>query len=417
VIFNGLVAGSSLIDDPRLLLDLARTVTSSLDLQAVLDTSLAALRRLIDFGGGSIQLIRDGALVLVAGDPAPTPDAYAMRVPVGRGVGGRIAASGESIYIPDIRTDVRVPPAGHRALSTGVRSYFGVPLILHGEPIGVVQLDSPERDGFPIEARTLMIAFAPTIAAAVQNAELFAREQETNERLRAAEQLQSDFLAMVSHELRTPLTTLTGFAEMIADHAGALQPTLVADVGRRMWRASRWLSRMIVDLLDVAQLERGTLVIELQPTDVTTAVIEATTIDVRDSRPITSRIAPNLPPVIADPGRLQQVLGNLLSNARKFSPQGSEITIDCDRDGSNVMITVVDRGRGMPPEAMDHIFDLFVQIDPATTRASGGLGTGLYLAKQLCDRMGAKITVESDPGAGSRFTVLLRSAQELQAVG
>ena len=413
----GLPLASTAMEQANLLLELSRDVSATLNLQGVLDRSLAALRRLIPFGGGSIQLVRDGELMLVAGDPQPTPDAWGMRIPLGHGIGGRIAATGEPIYVADIGTDPRVPPATQRALSPGVRSYFGVPLIAHGAPTGVIQIDSPDPDGFPIEARTLVLAFAPTIAAAVQNAELYALELDTVEKLRSAERLRTDFIAMISHELRTPLTTLAGFSELIAHRADALQPALISEFGQRMWRASRWLSRMIGDLLDLAQLEQGVLTLDVTPTDVTAIVADATTVEVRDPRVIRSWIEPGLPWVLADPGRLGQILGNLLSNARKFSPPGSVIDIDCRRERGRIAISVTDKGRGIPSTEIDRIFDAFVQVDPGPTREAGGLGTGLYLIKQLCDRMGANIEVESTLGIGSRFTVLLRPVVQLEAVG
>lgn len=409
--FNGRVNGATVaMEHTQLLLQLSREVSATLDLQSVLDGSLAALRRLIPFGGGSIQLVRDGALMLVAGDPEPTPDALQMRIPLGHGVGGRIVATGEPIYVADIATDPRVPPASQRALSPEVRSYFGIPLIAHGEPTGVIQIDSPEPDGFPAEARALVLAFAPTIAAAVQNADIYARELDTIERLRSAERLRTDFIAMISHELRTPLTTLAGFSELIANRAEALHPALVSEFGHRMWRASRWLSRMIGDLLDLAQLEQGVLALDVAPTDVAAVVADATTVEVREPRVIRSTVEPSLPPVLADRARLGQILGNLLSNARKFSPPGSPIEIDCRLERDRVAVSITDQGRGIPSTEIDHIFDAFVQVDPGPTREAGGLGTGLYLTKKLCDRMGAGIEVESTPGLGSRFTILLRPA-------
>jgi signal transduction histidine kinase len=406
-------ASADIADDSRALFDLASHVTSTLDLQEVLDRSLAGLRRLVTFGGGSIQLLGEEGLALAASDPAAPPEAYALRVPVGHGVGGRIVESGEPIYIPDVAGDDRVPPPSQRALSEGVRSYFGVPLILAGHPIGIVQIDSPERDGFSPRARGLLVAFAPVIASAVQNARLFGRELATVDELVAARQLKNDFLAMVSHELRTPLTSLTGFAELLEQRADTLSPEMVAEFGRRMWRSSRWLSRMIGDLLDLSQIERGTLLMEVTAIDIVDVVKEVAAVDARDRRQILTSTEPGLPPVSADPQRIRQVLGNLLSNARKFSPPGTRIDIDARRVGERVAVTVSDHGRGIPPEQLDRIFGSFVQVDQTNTRAAGGLGSGLYLVKQLCDRMGAEVSVESQEGRGSRFTVSLPTAERL----
>src|SRR5437773_9399586 len=119
---------SALMADETLpLLELTRDITSSLDLGEVLAMSLAGMRRLVSFAGGSIQLVHGDALALAAADPPAPPEAYELRVPIGHGVGGQIVAHGEPIYIPDIFRDPRVPPPGRRALSPGIRSYFGVP--------------------------------------------------------------------------------------------------------------------------------------------------------------------------------------------------------------------------------------------------------------------------------------------------
>jgi signal transduction histidine kinase len=229
------------------------------------------------------------------------------------------------------------------------------------------------------------------------------------------ERLKRDFVAMISHELRTPLTTLTGFSELLAMRADSLDPHLVAEFGQRMWRASRWLSRMIGDLLDLSQLEQGSLSLNIGLIDVNQILKDVTAVDVADRRPLSRNAEPGLPRVVADPARLRQVLGNLLSNARKFSPPGSPIAIEATRRLDRVEISVQDYGRGVAPEQLAVIFEPFVQTDPATTREAGGLGTGLYLVKQLCDRMSAEVRVESEEGVGSRFTVSLLAADSLEA--
>jgi len=230
-----------------------------------------------------------------------------------------------------------------------------------------------------------------------------------------AERLKRDFVAMISHELRTPLTTLTGFSELLAMRADSLEPRLVEEFGQRMWRASRWLSRMIGDLLDLSQLEQGSLSLNIGLIDVNQVLKDVAAVDVADRRPLSRTAEPGLPRAVADPARLRQVLGNLLSNARKFSPPGSPIAIEAARRLDRVEISVQDHGRGIAPEQLAVIFEPFVQTDPATTREAGGLGTGLYLVKQLCDRMSAEVRVESEEGVGSRFTVSLLAADSLEA--
>ncbi|MFA5787800.1 MAG: ATP-binding protein [Actinomycetota bacterium] len=398
-------------DEYRVLLELSREVTSTLDLQEVLDRSLAALRRLLSFGGGAIQLIDGDALVAAATDPPASPEALTVRIPVGHGVSGTIAATGEPVYIPDITVDPRVYPQGRaKGVSTGVRSYFGVPLILHGKPTGVVQIDAPEVDAFPLEVRRYVLAFVPTIAAAVQNAQLFEREREALARLREAERLKSNFVSVASHELRTPLTTIAGFAEILEHRAERLDAAMVADFGRRIAQGGRRLGRLVEDMLFISDIERGVLRIGVDPTDVEPVVQEAVAEAGEATGPIEVETDPDLPLALANSGRLQHVVAHLLGNAAKFSEAGMPITVRVRATDESVLISVEDRGRGIPPEMLDRVFERFFQVSPAETRETGGLGVGLYLVKQLCDRMGGRISATSELGRGSIFTVELLRA-------
>jgi diguanylate cyclase (GGDEF)-like protein/PAS domain S-box-containing protein len=162
----------------RLMLDLARDVTGRLDLVTVLERTFAALRQLVDFTGGSVQLIDETEhLYLAATDPPATAEAMRMRVPLGQGIGGAIALTGEPRYLPDITADSAVTSDRRkRSVSTGVRSWFGVPLITEGRIIGLLQVDSLDVDAWDEEDRLVVLAFTPIVASAVQNARRFERE-------------------------------------------------------------------------------------------------------------------------------------------------------------------------------------------------------------------------------------------------
>lgn len=390
----------------RLLLELSREVTTNLSLQEVLDAGLKALRRLLDFGGGAIQLIEEDALVAWATDPPATPEALTVRIPVGQGVSGTIAATGEPCYIPDITVDPRVHPEGRaKGISGGVRAYFGVPLILHGEPIGVVQLDSPRVDAFDAKHRALVLSFVPTIAAAVQNAQLFEREAKTLADLRELQRLRSDFLAMVSHELRTPLTTISGMAQVLAGGVDGLDPEAVAGFADRIVVNSDRLRLLIDDLLDLSQLERGRLDVVCEPTDLSAVITEGLREADLDPHPVQQHIEPNLPLVHADERRARQILSNLLSNAAKYSPPTAPITVAASRAGDRVLLEVADQGSGIPASLHDLVFEPFFQVEPAATRSVGGLGIGLHLVRELCEVMGATVSLDTATGSGSRFGV------------
>lgn len=398
--------GNREADRSRLLLELSREVTANLDLQEVLDASLQALRHLLDFGGGAIQLIDGDALVAAATDPPASPEAMAVRIPVGQGVSGTIAATGEPCYIADITIDPRVHPEGRaKGVSGGVRAYFGVPLILHGQVIGVVQVDSLSVDAFDEQVRSLVLSFVPTIAAAVQNAQLFEREVAMTAELRELHRLRSDFLVVVSHELRTPLTSISGMAQLLAGSLGPLAPEVSASFAERIVHNSRRLELLIDDLLDLSQLDQGRLQVVCEPTSLVTVVEEGVRESVVDSHPIDSQIEPGLPLVYADPRRARQILSNLISNASKYSPAEAPIMVAARRDGAHVVLEVADQGAGVPEHLRDRIFEAFFQAEPAATRGVGGLGVGLHLVRELCDAMGATVSLDTSPGSGSRFRV------------
>jgi signal transduction histidine kinase len=396
------------LDESRLLLELTRKVSSTLDLQAVLDQSLAALRQLLDFDGGSIQLVDDGRLRLMAADPAAPAEAYEFRLPLGQGFGGRVVVSGEPVYSPDATVDLRAHPVGRAKASTpGVRSWFGAPLIFHGRVIGVVQIDSHLVDAFSPEAQALVLSFVPTMSAAVQNALLYRQERDALSRTNEFEKLKHDFVSLVSHELRTPLTAVTGFAATLSRHAHQLRPEAVAEMGSRIEAASRRLGLLVSDLLDISGIQRGALDVVVTTVSVDATIAQLVEERVAPQHNLVVDIEPNLPPVHADPERLSQVLWKLVDNARKFSPDGSLIRVRAVRGDAHVMIAVDDEGRGIPPEHLARVFEPFFQVEEALTRSAGGLGTGLYLARQICEAMGAHLDVESEPGRGSTFTVRL----------
>jgi hypothetical protein len=161
----------------RLLLDCARDVSACLDLESVLERSFLALRKVVAFDGGSIQLVDGDVVRLAATDPPAPPEALKASVPLGQGVGGTIALTGEPRYLPDITIVAAVQSrAKKNETSTGVRSYYGVPLVAEGRIIGVLQVDSTEVDAFGEQDRLLILAFASVIASAVQTARLFAME-------------------------------------------------------------------------------------------------------------------------------------------------------------------------------------------------------------------------------------------------
>ncbi len=245
-----------------------------------------------------------------------------------------------------------------------------------------------------------------------------------NTALDDANKIKSQFLANVSHELRTPLNAIIGFAEVL--EAGL--PDDEANAKRRRYannivKASRSLLELINGLLDIAKVEAGRMDVMLttfSPQDLleNLANLMRPHADKKNIR-IDTLIEPNLPLVETDAGKLQQILFNFLSNAVKFSPEGSAVTLAAgltfeqrgETQVHTLKISVTDCGAGIPPADQHRIFDKFTQLDPSVTRKHGGTGLGLHISRQLATLLGGQIELTSDLGQGATFSLILPLAR------
>jgi CheY-like chemotaxis protein len=232
-------------------------------------------------------------------------------------------------------------------------------------------------------------------------------------RLAAAEEasrLKDEFLATLSHELRTPLNAILGWVQML--QSDSLAPERVKDAIQIIARNARLQAQLIEDILDVSRIITGKLETEHLPVlipQLVESVIQGMQ-PAADAKHLVlkSEIADGLPPIDGDPRRLQQVLGNILSNAVKFTPDGGSIAISCRLRGDRIVITVRDTGIGIDQEFLPFIFDRFRQADSRSTRRHGGLGLGLAIARHLVAQHGGTIGAESEgPGRGTAFHIEL----------
>ncbi len=228
------------------------------------------------------------------------------------------------------------------------------------------------------------------------------------------ERLRAEFLAMVSHELRTPLAAVKGSVTTLLEAAGELDPAETAQFHRIIRDQSDQMRFLIGDLLDVARIETGTLPVAPEPSDIRALLEEAASrFQSGDAKnPLQVELADDLPMVLADRRRVVQVLGNLLSNAAGYSPEGSPILVSAVRDGVHVAVSVSDRGRGIPAEMLPELFRKFSRaFDRDTASGVDGSGLGLAICKGIVEAHGGRIRAESDgPGLGARFTFTLPMA-------
>ena len=232
-------------------------------------------------------------------------------------------------------------------------------------------------------------------------------------RLASAEEtsrLKDEFLATLSHELRTPLNAIVGWVQML--QSGTLTTPRARQAIDVIGRNARLQTQLIEDILDVSRIITGKLEIERIPISVShlleTAIAGIAPAADAKGIVVSQRIGADLPPIEGDPKRLYQVLNNVLSNAVKFTSQGGSIALECETAGDWLDIRVRDSGTGIAPEFLPYVFDRFRQADSGSTRAHGGLGLGLAIARHLIVQHGGQIAAHSEgPGKGTTISILL----------
>ena len=267
----------------------------------------------------------------------------------------------------------------------------------------------------------LLQTFAAQSAVAIQNARLFHEVEEKSRQLELASQHKSQFVASMSHELRTPLNAIIGLTEMMFTNAGRFGTEKAIEPLRRVHRAGTHLLGLINQVLDLSKIEAGKL--ELNPESVSLAPLIDEVIGTtrqlaeQNKNRLTVETEESLGPLTVDPMRLRQILLNVLNNACKFTKQG-EVKLSVRRvvDGRKwIEFAVADTGIGMTPEQQTKLFEEFTQADSSTARRYGGTGLGLAISRKLARMMGGDVTVTSEPGKGSVFTVRLPDGAELVA--
>jgi PAS domain S-box-containing protein len=233
--------------------------------------------------------------------------------------------------------------------------------------------------------------------------------------LREADRLKDEFLAMLGHELRNPMAPISNMLEILKRASG--DEALIQQARGTMERQLGHLARLVDDLVDISRITRGKLELRKERVDLSSAVHHA----LEACRPLAERshlhLDVELPSepvhVDADAVRLVQVIGNLLSNACKFSPEGGRVSLRVSRTDGEVQLAVKDEGVGIPKEELDRVFDMFVQLDRALERTGGGLGIGLTLVKRIVRMLGGSVTARSEGlGTGAEFIVRLPAVAE-----
>jgi signal transduction histidine kinase len=312
------------------------------------------------------------------------------------------------------------PDYAHRsqAKTLNYRSIAAVPMLKDGCPLGTIAMARSQTGMFPEWQIDLLRTFAAQAVIAIENVRLFDEIQDKNRQLQLASENKSQFVSSVSHELRTPLNAIIGLTDMMVTNAARFGTEKALEPLKRVHAAGTHLLGLINQLLDLSKIEAGKL--ELNPESVNLAPLidevvgTAGQLAEKNKNRLVVEAQQNLGAITVDPMRLRQILLNLLSNACKFTNQG-EVKLDARRviDGGDwIELAVSDTGIGMTPGQQAKLFAEFTQADSLTARRFGGTGLGLAISRRLARMMGGDVTVTSEPGKGSVFTVRLPGTAE-----
>ena len=413
------------VKELRALGEVSQAVNSTIDLQTVLATIIAKAVQLSGTEAGTIYVFDEASQEFqMHASYGMDKDLIAAvkdrHIRLGEMMVSQAALQRRPMQLADAQQDTSslvldvIQRAGFRAVLT-------VPLLGADRIVGALVVRRKEPGEFSQSAIHLLETFGAQSVLAIQNARLFQEIEEKSRELELASEHKSQFLASMSHELRTPLNAIIGLTEMMVANTARFGTDRALEPLNRVHRAGSHLLGLINQVLDLSKIEAGKL--ELNPESVNLAPLidevvgTARQLAEQNKNRLVVEADGKLGAVTVDPMRLRQILLNLLSNACKFTKDG-EVALRVRKvaDGRSwIEFAVSDTGIGMTPEQQAKLFEEFTQADSSTARRFGGTGLGLAIARKLARMMGGDVTVTSEPGKGSVFTIRLPGSTDVPA--
>ena len=402
------------VGELRALGEVSRAVNSTLDLQTVLATIVAEAVQLSGTEAGAIyaydETQREFHLSATYGmDPELIDALTHQHIGLDAPIFTSVALRGEPVQTADLRREA-ASELGDIILHAGYLARLMAPLVRGEQIVGILVVRRKAPGEFPQNTIDLMKTFAAQSVLAIQNARLFHEIEDKGHQLEVASRHKSQFLANMSHELRTPLNAILGYTELILDSIYGEAPEKMRGVLERVQANGKHLLGLINDVLDLSKIEAGQLTLSLSDYSLTNLVqgvyVAVEPLASKKNLALTTKIAPSLPAGYGDERRLAQVLLNLVGNAIKFTDKG-EVAIEASLSNGSFRVAVRDSGPGIAAADQAKIFEEFQQVDNTSTREKGGTGLGLAISKRIVEMHGGGISVESQLGKGSTFTIKL----------
>ncbi len=402
------------VSELKALEEIGRAVASSLDTKSVLATIVTRAVELTQVDASAIYSYDESRDVFELAEACALDASFqdavrAIRINSDDSVMGVSAKQREPVCIPDL-ADAPNYALRDLTLSAGFRSLLVVPLLGQDEILGALVLQRRAAGDFPASAIGLMRTFAHQSVLAMSNARLFREVEQKGRELAIANDHKAQFFANMSHELRTPLNGMLGFSELLVDGLYGGLPDKAVEVLGRIQKDGKHLLGLINDVLDISKIDANQLKLSLDDYSMQ-AVVESvvgSTGSLARAKAIEVKtvIPSDLPIGRGDERRLTQVLLNIVGNAIKFTDTGS-VEIRVKAVNGHFTIAVQDTGPGIAPEDQTRIFEEFQQVDNSSTRQKGGTGLGLSIARRLVKVHGGDIGVQSTPGVGTTFKIVV----------
>ncbi|HYI45595.1 MAG TPA: GAF domain-containing protein [Actinomycetota bacterium] len=389
---------------------LSRLLTTSDSLEYVISESVRIVTEAVDCEKAAILLYDPVENALIAREPVyglNEKEVEALRVPLSEpSLAGTVFRTNTPLSSNDAVNDAWV--SSHFREILGIKTLAAIPLTTGPRPIGILKAINARKGFFRNEDVRLLSLLGAQVGSVIEAMQARDRERGLMSELREVDRTRSEFISMLAHELRGPMTTVMGFGYTLRDNADKIDEEKKIQIISTIVREVERLSRMVSDLLDLSRMEAGTVKYDLEPVELKefTESLVQTHGSLRADHLVQIEVPDDIPKILADRDRLHQVLINLLTNATRYSPEGTMITVGAVPDGDQVSVSVTDQGIGISGEDVDRIFEKFAML-PKPAWVKKGTGLGLFITRGIVEAMGGRVWVESEQGKGTTmgFTI------------
>jgi K+-sensing histidine kinase KdpD len=393
--------------------EVAEKLTSTLELDAILDSAAETIRKNFNYFDVTIFLVnrQEGQVILVAHSGNYVdflPHGY--RQGMTEGIVGWVASHGQKVLANDVTEDQRYVAYEYHS----TRSELALPILVDQEVVGVLNVEDTKLHAFDETDVMVLDTLCDQLGSAIKNARLYEEVKKANLRLTELDRMKSDFLSIVSHDFRSPLASVILAAKALLKRGDTADPRRVTEYLTIIVDQANKLSHLAEDTLSIAKMESGQLSYFFKVVNVERLIKDAAAL-VSFSRRHTLEyfVDSGVSYIKGDQTKLRQVVQNLLSNAVKYSPRGGKIGVRAESfSGDQLLISITDEGIGIPTAQIDKLFQKFSRIDAGEAREIKGSGLGLWISKEIVKAHGGKIWVESEVGKGSTFKFTVKKAHQ-----